>query len=263
MNASQGAGVHCCHSRYQRDYSRLHPGAIYHTREREAKAQKILAVLQDYYGEKLSTLNALDIGCGAGIITGVLGAELRSITGVDIDRDAITYAREKCVSPNVAFELQDCLALDFDDASFDLVICNHVYEHTSDATEMMAEASRCLKPGGICYFSADNRLWVMEPHYGLPFLSWLPRPLADAYVAFAGRGRTYYENPRTLWGLKRLVSQFEVIDYTRRFIRDPRAHRTEDKIRPGSFTQKIALFAADHFYYLLPGYIWLLRKPAG
>jgi len=39
--------------------------------------------------------------------------------------------------------------------------------------------------------TAGSRLALIEPHYRLPFLSWLPRPLATAYLRLSGRGSSY------------------------------------------------------------------------
>ncbi len=52
------------------------------------------------------------------------------------------------INPTVAdFEL-DVMALPFDAASFDYLICNHVLEHVEDDRRAMAEVHRVLKPGG-------------------------------------------------------------------------------------------------------------------
>lgn len=43
----------------------------------------------------------------------------------------------------------DLCALDFEDQSFDYVICNHVLEHVPDDRKAMSEILRVLRPGGV------------------------------------------------------------------------------------------------------------------
>jgi SAM-dependent methyltransferase len=77
------------------------------------------------------------------------------------------------------------------DGSLDFVIMNHLYEHVTRPDAMFREAFRVLTPGGGAYVTAGSRLALIEPHYRLPFLSWLPRPAASAYLRISGRGERY------------------------------------------------------------------------
>ncbi len=44
----------------------------------------------------------------------------------------------------------DLLDMDYPDAHFDFILCNHVLEHIPDDATAMAELFRTLKPGGTC-----------------------------------------------------------------------------------------------------------------
>ena len=46
----------------------------------------------------------------------------------------------------------DITQLQFDDASFDFVVCSHVMEHIPDDVKAMREVHRVLKPGGSAFF---------------------------------------------------------------------------------------------------------------
>ena len=52
---------------------------------------------------------------------------------------------------------------------------------------------RVLADNGVLYLGLGNRLGIIEPHYKLPFLSYLPPSLADRYVRASGRADHYYE----------------------------------------------------------------------
>ena len=86
---------------------------------------------------------------------------------------------------------------------------------------MFREIHRVLHPGGFCYFTGNNRIMLMEPHYKLPLLSVIPRPLAHRYRQLAGRGDHYHELHFTRGTLKRLCNQFEIVDYTARVTAEP------------------------------------------
>jgi SAM-dependent methyltransferase len=248
--------------KYPPDYSKVRPGAVFDSKTRNRKAQTILSVLRDHLSGPCHPLSALDIGCSTGIITNALAPHFKNIVGIDIDANAIQFARSTFCRPNLEFIFQDCLYLGFRDDAFDLIVCVHVYEHVPDAVRLLAEIHRVLRPGGVCYFAAGNRLAVREPHYGLPFLSYLPPVAANAYLRWFRKGSVYYERHRTLWGLKRLVCRFIVIDYTQRLIETPASFGFDYLLKEGTQRHRLAKLAVRHFYWLCPTYVWLLQKDA-
>jgi SAM-dependent methyltransferase len=160
---------------------------------RERKADKILAILQDFLGANLERYTCLDVGCSRGIISATLAPHFKLMVGVDVDRPAVRLAAAaKSTARNAAagpfFAIGSGHSLPFDGGSFDVVVCAQVYEHVTDQPALAREVERVLRPGGICFFSGPNRLAVVEEHYWLPFLSWLPRPLASAYMRLFKRG---------------------------------------------------------------------------
>lgn len=148
---------------------------------REAKAEVIAHVLGPLLTE--ATWIA-DIGCGTGIMKKALETYVgKAIVGFEIDL-AFIVERERVVGA-------DAYRLPVSDGAFDLLIINHIYEHVPDPGRLFAEVRRVLAPGGHAYVSAGSRWAVVEPHYRLPFLSWLPRRAADRYLRWSGRGETY------------------------------------------------------------------------
>jgi len=244
---------------YQYDFSRNSP-YVYDTDNRERKARTMLAALDDFLGESLATSDVLNVGGSAGAIDNFLADHAGSVTGIDIDVAAIKHAREKFVKDNLEFQVADALDLPFGDSSFDIVICSHVYEHVPDPGKMFDEIHRVLRAEGICYFSAGNRLMWNEPHYDLPLLAPLPRPLAHLYIRLARKADHYHEKHLTYWGLKSLVRNFKRYDYTVRLISEPARFRTEYMLPAGSMKARIARIVAGWFYWALPGYIWILQK---
>jgi hypothetical protein len=117
-----------------------------------------------------------------------------------------------------------------------------------------------LRPRGVCYFAAANRLNPIEPQHKLAFLSIIPKPFAHLYLRIMGKGNYYYESLLTFWGLKKLVSGFNVIDYTLKILKMPQKYSATEMIQPGTFKQKMILRIIKIAYWLSPTYIWLLQK---
>ena len=246
--------------KYQYGYSEMHPSEMYDVTMREQKAKKMLSVLDEHYSEKLETLSLLDIGCSTGIISNELSKRFGKVIGIDVDEEAVIHAKKYYQTDNLHFSVEDGINLRFPDNFFDVVICAHVYEHVPDSHKLISEIHRVLKPEGTCYFAAGNRITLIEPHYALPLLSIIPKPLANLYLRAFKKGDFYYENLLTVWRLRSLVSQFEVIDYSSKIIQDPEKYCATEIVRPGSLKQKIALWVLERAYWLFPTYVWLLRK---
>jgi 2-polyprenyl-3-methyl-5-hydroxy-6-metoxy-1,4-benzoquinol methylase len=245
---------------YQNNFSEMHRDAMYNRRSRECKAKTMVSVLQDYFNTDLKSLTLLDVGSSTGLIANYLAMYFGEVVGIDIDRPAVEFAKSTHKKDNLVFIQADSLKIEMPENYFDAVICAHVYEHVPDAAMMMGEIYRILKPGGICYFAAGNRLNIIEPHYQLPFLSVIPRPLAHIYIRWAGKGKFYYEKHLSYWGLRRLVRKFELFDYTPLLIENPQRFAAEYLLKPDAMKNKIAKWVIKYAYWLVPGYIWLLKK---
>lgn len=220
----------------------------------------MVAVLEDFLPEPLHNYSLLNVGGSTGIIDNYLAGHFGKVVGTDIDELAIRHAQENYRRRNLEFRVADAMALPFGDSSFDIAVCSHVYEHVPDPQRMFTEIRRVLKPGGICYFSAGNRLAWNEPHYNLPLLSVLPRPLAHVYIRLAGKARYYHEKHLSYWGLKALVKGFGCTDYTARLINEPDRFAVSYMLPPGSLKWRLARALVKYAPWASPGYIWLLKN---
>jgi len=226
---------------------------------RSQKFEKILSILKDFYPSD-RTLNCLDIGSSSGIITSLLGEHFSPAVGIDIDQEALHDAKERHVSSRSQFLIADAMSLPFKNDSFDVIICNHIYEHVPEAKRMVDEIHRVMKKEGFCYFSAGNKYMIIEGHYRLPLLSWIPKSLAHVYLRLTGKGRFYYEEHLSLAGLNRLVEKFQIHDYTLAIIRNPEKFSALDLFNPQSFLYPWIRKAAPYLYRWIPTYVWVLTK---
>jgi len=91
----------------------------------------------------------LDVGCGSGQFTAVLIdslASYNSITGIDVDADALDQART--AFPELSFVQGNSLNLPFKAVKFDMVVISKALHHVADPVMTLQEMLRVLKPGG-------------------------------------------------------------------------------------------------------------------
>jgi SAM-dependent methyltransferase len=248
----------------QLGYSEL-MGAMLDEQKRRQKAAKILAVVRHALGrDELDGLTALDVGCSAGFIADELALAGAATVGVDIDEAGLDRARER-FGERVDFRLARGEDLPLEDDSVDVAVLNHIYEHVVDPEAVIADIRRVLKPTGLLYLGLGNRLGIIEPHYKLPFLSWLPQGAADRYLRAARKGEHYYESFRTRGGLRELFAAYDVWDYTLPVLADPVAFAGDD-IVPG-WVARIPEPALAAALPLVPTFVWVAFKepatPAG
>ena len=227
-------------------------------RTRRQKARKIIRVLHHYLGRAdLKDLSTLDIGCSVGIIASELAADGAISTGVDIDMPGL-HAAQARFGDRVTFICASADDLPMSDDAVDVVVFNHIYEHVVDADAVVNEIHRVLKPSGVAYLGLANKYQLMEPHYRLPLLSWLPQKAADKYIRYAGRASHYYENHLSRGDLKQLLRGFHIYDYTVPVIRHPDVFGSSDQVK--SLVSRLPVPLIQALIPIVPTYIWLGTK---
>lgn len=86
----------------------------------------------------------LEIGCGAGQMLCEIKEMGWQVIGIDFDPAAVTAAQNKGLDVRVG----DLQVQAFADASFDVVLMNHVIEHLPAPIDTLREIRRLLRPGG-------------------------------------------------------------------------------------------------------------------
>lgn len=244
---------------YQYSYSQLKP-SLFDADKRVLKAETIVRVCQDFLKRQdMSKLHLLDVGSSNGIIDNHLAQHFGQVSGIDIDEPAMVHARATFVRDNLEFKHGDAMDISVAANSIDVVVCTQIYEHVPDAKTLFQEIHRILKPGGFCYFSGNNRLMLMEPHYHLPFLAILPRALAHRYVKLAGKAEYYHEKHYTWWTLRRLCRQFNIVDYSAKVVADPSKFAVDYMLPEGSAKWRAAKLISRYAKWASP-MVWILQK---
>jgi len=130
-------------------------------------------------------------GCGTFLLYGLKRG--RDVFGVEPEPWKLQYFRRKVELSGYPSSFLSRLIpsvgehLPFADASFDLVTTFQTLEHVADVSSCLGEMLRVLRPGGILYLRAPDYNCFFEPHYRLPFLPQMHRPLAERYLRRMGK----------------------------------------------------------------------------
>ena len=166
----------------------------------EARARRLLARM-DEEGVPLARSRVLEIGSGTGALLAEAHGRIREVTGLDIAMRWLHVSRRRFRDRGQTPPPLVCACaehLPFEDGAFDVVVSTATLEFTRDASRVLAECARVLRPGGRAYLSTVNRFSLArEPHVAA-----LGRGLAPARLA--GRLRA---PPRTR-GLRKRPSSF-------------------------------------------------------
>ncbi len=214
------------------------------------KGKKIESIIKDF--RPLNECFTLDIGTGSGIITAYLGHNFKRIVGIDI-------VDERKTRQGFEFIKATGTKMPFHNESFDIIISNQIIEHIKNKEEHIEEIYRVLKRDGICYLAAPNKLCLIETHYRLPFLSIIPKSLADFYLKLFKKGDYYDIYNLNFWDLKKLLAdKFMIIDYTPYIIKNPKKYKENlpnfFNIIPLSLMKVLSPFS--------PSWIFIIKKRA-
>lgn len=177
----------------------LYYGKIYDLETQRLTRDRIHWICSQAVGEKV-----LDIGCSQGITCILLGRENFSCIGIDIEKDAIDYAKneleleEKDTRERVEFLVCDASRLNFSDNYFDTVILSEILEHLIHPEKVLLEARRVLKERGTVIITVpfglnshvDHKktyyptifLELVQPIFKLEFLDTMGN-----YIIFSGK----------------------------------------------------------------------------
>jgi 2-polyprenyl-3-methyl-5-hydroxy-6-metoxy-1,4-benzoquinol methylase/spore maturation protein CgeB len=132
--------------------------------------------------------DVLDIGCSQGIASILCARRGLTVLGVDIQADRVEYARSERdgepedVRERLDFLVADGTALDVPDGSFDTVLMGEIVEHSEDASPLLAEAARVLRPDGLLVLTTPFGLSRHHDHHATFYVDSLVRLLAP-YVS--------------------------------------------------------------------------------
>jgi SAM-dependent methyltransferase len=112
-------------------------------------------VVYEWIRARVAGLRVVDMACGEGYGTEVLGRTAATVVGVDANPEAHEHARLRYVRPNLRFERD--LVESFAEPC-DAVVFLQTIEHVEDPGAILEHFKSMLAPGGVAYVSTPNLL---------------------------------------------------------------------------------------------------------
>src|SRR5690606_27001926 len=109
------------------------------------KLARCINILNGLLGTKKVAPRIIDLGCGAGWLTSILG-QFGPTVGVELSRRAVEEAARKF--PHVTFIQADIFTWDYPKEEFDIVVSQEVIEHVDEQERYLAIAHDLLQPDG-------------------------------------------------------------------------------------------------------------------
>ncbi|HMA96181.1 MAG TPA: class I SAM-dependent methyltransferase [Polyangiaceae bacterium] len=103
----------------------------------------------------------LEVACGTGVVTRALASQLPAtcaITATDLSEAMVARAERVGTSRSVHWAQANVIALPYENASFDVVLCQFGVMFFPDRIAAYREIGRVLRPGGTFLFSTWNTI---------------------------------------------------------------------------------------------------------
>jgi SAM-dependent methyltransferase len=184
------------------------PHAVLDLPSRRLKALKIEHLLD--LSARRQPLKLLEVGTGSGGIAHYFATH----PTLQCEVVAVDVVDQRLLRKGYVFHQVEGISLPFHDGHFDVVITNHVIEHVGELDDQrnhLREVHRVMNSKGVGYLAVPNRWMLVEPHYRLAFLSWLPLAWRTPYLRAMKRGMEYDCNPVSLPKLEGLLADAEFL----------------------------------------------------
>ncbi|KKS44770.1 MAG: Methyltransferase type 11 [Candidatus Azambacteria bacterium GW2011_GWB1_42_17] len=173
--------------------------------------KEVVEAAKKYINKPLKSISVLDVGCGHGEYSSEMSKFFGRVTGVE----PLTNVYEEAIKRNSTIKNLKLYNYKIEDywsnTKFDLITHFTVFEHMETPKKGFDRIFSLLNKNGIIYLTAPNKYWLFEQHYGLPFLSWLPLPLANKYLELAKGIKSYKDcsYSRGYGGMKAFFDQYD------------------------------------------------------
>lgn len=171
------------HMRWRSDYAEWRQRRLW----QENYQNDAIAEIERY--TPVRNARVLDLGAGMGGFAVAMERAGKAMIAFDYNFAYCEIARTRArrYTMDLAALVGTGEALPFANASFEIVTCWDVLEHVQEPKNLLSEIARVLTGDGIAFVTVINRFALVDPHYHLRFVNYLPRSLAEKYIVWRQR----------------------------------------------------------------------------
>lgn len=125
----------------------------------------------------------LDVGCGTGIVSGLLAERSAGVTAVDVSEKMLSVAKKKHEGKGIEFVCADFY--DFVKTGYDCAVVYNAYPHFLDKDRFAKTLASVLKVGGrAVILHSMGREELNSHHQGVMNISFAIRPVQEEIKTF-------------------------------------------------------------------------------
>jgi len=148
----------------------FHSSYFYDEQSILARGKERAAAIMELSASRKGMIDFLELGCGDGMVSGVLQELGKKCTAVDYYDGGFD---ERARQAGVSFFKMDAAKMDFQDESFDFIFSYNAFEHFPQPDKVFAESLRIVRPGGLIYTEFSP---LFMSSYGLHAYKSIPVP---------------------------------------------------------------------------------------
>jgi ubiquinone/menaquinone biosynthesis C-methylase UbiE len=157
----------------------------------------------------------LDIACGLGYDSIAWARAGKRPIGIDFNADLVKNARRMAreAGLQIDFAVSDATKLPFGNDSFDMCFSENLFEHVPNWQDIVTEAHRVLRPGGVLFVRTSNRQSPINHEINhLHFYPLLPAMIKNVILRWVQKHRPAWINytsfPAVNWFTHRGLAAF-------------------------------------------------------
>lgn len=117
---------------------------------------QLAAMLAQHSPASAAKWDALDLGCGTGLVGSEIAPHCKNLVGVDLSAKMLDKARARQLYQRLVHADLQAMMRQEENATFDVLVAADVFIYIGQLDEIVSQAARLLRPNGLLAFSIET-----------------------------------------------------------------------------------------------------------